>query len=46
MALLRKSGLVERVFSTCYTLPAAMKPAPGATTIDLGPCVLKLPAPV
>lgn len=46
MALLRKSGLVERVFSTCYTLPAAIKPAPGATTIDLGPCLLKLSAPV
>jgi DNA-binding transcriptional ArsR family regulator len=45
MALMLKAGLVERVFSTCYTLPAALRPAPGATTIDLGPCLLKLPAP-
>lgn len=42
MALLRKAGLVERVFSTCYTLPAAILPAPGGTTIDLGPCLLKI----
>ena len=45
MAMMLKAGLVERVFSTCYTLPAALLPAPGATTIDLGPCLLKLPAP-
>lgn len=45
MALLRKAGLVEKVFSTCYQLPAAMEPAPGATTIDLGPCLLKLTIP-
>lgn len=42
MALLRKAGLVERVFTTCYTLPAALLPTPGAPTLDLGPCLLKL----
>ena len=46
MALLRKAGLVERVFSTCYALPAAMQPAPGAATIDIGPCLLKLALPL
>lgn len=45
VALLRKAGLVEKIFSSCYTLPAAMIPAPGATHIDLGPCLLKLAPP-
>jgi|GEM_PF-1971543 len=46
MALLRKAGLVERAFTTCYQLPVALRPAPGATTIDLGPCLLKLATPL
>ncbi|HEV7405838.1 MAG TPA: hypothetical protein VGO11_23035 [Chthoniobacteraceae bacterium] len=37
-------ALVERVFSTCYRLPEAMRAGPGEKTIDLGPCVLKLDA--
>lgn len=45
MALLLKSALVERAFGTCYRLPNALQPAPGATTIDLGPCLLKLELP-
>ena len=45
VALLRKVGLVERVFSTCYTLPSAMQAATDATAIDLGPCLLKLTLP-
>lgn len=46
MALLRKAGLVEKAYTTCYQLPVALRPTPGATTLDLGPCLLKLPAPV
>lgn len=46
MAMLRKAGLVERAFTTCYRLSAALQPAPGATTIDLGPCLLKLATPL
>ncbi len=45
MAMLRKAGLVVRVFSTCYTLPPEMLPEPGASTLDLGPCLLKLALP-
>lgn len=46
MALLRKAGLVERVYSTLYRLPAGMSPAgPEEKTIDLGPCLLKLEEP-
>jgi hypothetical protein len=45
LALLRRVGLVENVYTTCYALPSALQPAPGATVIDLGPCLLKLDAP-
>ena len=45
LALMRRFGLVENIYTTCYALPAALQPAPGATVIDLGPCLLKLDAP-
>jgi DNA-binding HxlR family transcriptional regulator len=38
MAYLRRAGLVERVFSTCYKLRDGLRTDEG---IDLGPCVMK-----
>ena len=43
MALMRKAGVVERVYSTCYALTAAVRAAPDGLSLDLGPCVLKFP---
>jgi DNA-binding transcriptional ArsR family regulator len=39
MAYLRRAGLVERVFSTCYKLRDGLRTDEG---LDLGPCVLRL----
>lgn len=46
MEVLREAGLVVRGYGRLYSLAPAIVPAPGAETLDLGPCLLKLHPPV
>ncbi len=45
MAMMREAGLVVAGYGRLYQLAPAMRPAPGATMVDLGQCLLKINAP-
>ena len=45
MAVLRAAGIVSTGFGRLYQLAPAWRPAPGATTLDLGHFLLKLDPP-
>jgi DNA-binding transcriptional ArsR family regulator len=42
MALLEKTGAVQRIYGRLYTLAPDLRPAPGVAVLDLGDLVLKL----
>lgn len=42
MLALRKAGMVVVGYGRLYHLAPALRPAPGATTLDLGHCLLKI----
>jgi DNA-binding transcriptional ArsR family regulator len=42
MAVIRKAGLAQAGLGRLYTLAPAYRPAPGATHIDFGHCLLRL----
>ena len=44
IATLMRLGLAQKVYGHLYVLAPAYRPAPGATTLDLGLCVLRLDA--
>lgn len=45
MAVLRDAGVVVTGYGRLYQLAPAYRPAPGATTLDLGHCHLTLDPP-
>ena len=42
MAVIRKAGLAQPGLGRLYSLAPAFRPAPGATHIDFGHCMLRL----
>ena len=42
LAILREAGMVEAKYGRIYQLVPAIMPAPGATHLDFGHCLLKL----
>ncbi len=42
LTVLRAAGLVVTGYGRLYSLAPAHRPAPGAATLDLGPCLIKL----
>lgn len=46
VGVLRTAGLAVVGYGRLYSLAAALRPAPGSATIDLGYCILRLDQPM
>jgi predicted transcriptional regulator len=46
LAVLKKHGVVAIYYGQLYRIAPAFQPRPGAATLDLGHCILKLDTPL